>query len=1611
MVKKENTSKVANRPTNNGGASLLMKATSKKFGASKFALLAMNNGAKPPVRKIKVPLNSSNNLNNVKNLNNNHYNHPAGASAAANDADNRSRVSDITGSIGEEVLWNRPALVKEVVPVDIGDDFESDIMNMSNVENEGGVGEGREDEDDSGDSTLFSFTKAFTTPGPAFLNNRNNIGTAYKMTVQPDDRQQAPTVASSKMAMSKKTVSIAKGLELSAPSPMTLTRYQLQTGQERTAPVSQEYIELEEERAKERQIQLQKEKEAHAKKSVHDEFKREIEKDQGEGFEAQLDDFDPVTTNAVKKKSLVKQILGKIRPKKTKKQITKDEAEFMARKAMMASKHKQARELQYHRVDPPPAGISRAAQDAAAKTGAGNPRSGQPGTFPVREVQMNDERSGSVSDLDSSLRKVPVGEIKNHHDEETVSTLGTPQVNEKLDRLLSSDYHGFGGPESPRNRAGHGGHFGKNALIDQMDSGTISGTAAVEHQAAFCDVCIPGAGGRASGRNGGLGAAVQDETDFLLGQNPIFEQVKANPKYHGHDRQSHMSIGNALDDAIKNAGTRESRGKANANMTRSNMESRQIFMNHLSKEFESSMDKEADPLDLPELDDNDGIPVPPPHVSRSAPPPRLDNTNPFDDGKAVMKSLSPIVEGNEAFSPASSPKEIQNLESLPKEIHNLESLSISKLEKAISPDVIDLTKMASRTKSPVVEESTVGSPRRVVAPGNVVVGSVVNSPSQKGVNVQIGQQSTKSSFAKTTPTPKTRGGVKKEKEFFDINRSDSAASKLSVEVSKGYDGEGDVISARGMRTRENHAKSTTSDFADGLFDLLPEDEKKHVHRSTSPRKKKSGGTGNSIVPEGAEPPEYGVEVSIASPKTKEQANLGQGMMCGALPLYFMFDGKKEASASNQENDDAKANGLQEDERPQTRSPKKDTSRQNKARAPKTSHQARSEYSYDTRKEKGDVLLEKDDAYWDTLSTIASTKRDKESSDSEQYMYEYEYAEPGPIPNEITTLSPTSQQHSMNKSSTANKSETEVIELLETIMSEDNEIPETFEQQHNMNQQSARGQIESDTVSKNSKVTDLIAIFEASQSSTATGTISTKETGSGSDGVNNNQMPYGEGIRTVTDLSYRDVHEITDLSYFDERDDQVIEQHPEIQQRSAANFKSKKSNLKSPKSLGRKSPRPCPETFMSQPRGYKRNAPVKSEAKQSNRSVKWGFEEIFEAPVLSFPDADDTKATFSAIAGAAAAAAVGAAETMGFGGGATGEGPKSVYSTSTAGASTVMTDNEEQELLTRTLELSKSLLGDITPQDLSDPEEKELFETLLLFGIQKRNNEANEQPSISTRPTEEAFIETRETKETTEPDDEEKTPNNNLGQLLSELKLSFPFQRQASATTTEESQSSVQHRSRATVASGRSNNSPIVLDDVLEKKSQLRSTGASQGNKSRETPKVQTSRLEALREKRAQALLAFQRSPSSKRGESSTTSFSDNRRNSTGSALSSKRQDSDQNRTARSASASRASSLERSRALASEVRSNALASRRSRSTGRSNVDRLSTNDLSSSSTTSSHASIKARELRKQLDDALQASRDIKASQEELGKELTNFKKNYYTKNGEIQGFARQSIRDE
>jgi hypothetical protein len=63
---------------------------------------------------------------------------------------------------------------------------------------------------------------------------------------------------------------------------------------------------------------------------------------------------------------------------------------------------------------------------------------------------------------------------------------------------------------------------------------------------------------------------------------------------------------------------------------------------------------------------------------------------------------------------------------------------------------------------------------------------------------------------------------------------------------------------------------------------------------------------------------------------------------------------------------------------------------------------------------------------------------------------------------------------------------------------------------------------------------------------------------------------------------------------------------------------------------------------------------------------------------------------------------------------------------------------------------------------------------------------------------------------------------------------------------------------------------------------------------------------------------------------------------------------------------------------------------------------------SSDSTKTTPSSKARDLRRQLDEALQASKEIRRTHEKLGSELKTFKQRFYKKNDEIEDQAMRVI---
>jgi hypothetical protein len=376
MVKQENDPNVGN--------SLLRTATTKRLGQSKLALNAVRSGAKPPLRRIKVDKEKN--------------------------SSGDTRYSDLTGSVAES--HGGPAIIKEITERDL----ESVALNSSNTMTSSGSG------------------------------SHKALGSAVKTNIQPKAFKAFTLPTYTPKTVKKTNMNIHKGISISAPSPMTLDRVQVQMSQEHAVPESKEYKEHQEVIQKMQQEENDKNELKEKKMQLKNTLKEKVVQERGQGFEAELGDFQlgdfsvgdlhakndderpQSTRNASqpkeKKKSLVKKLLGKIKPRSPRKKMAGSvqdeskaraekalsvvEARSMARKALMASKNKK-----------------NGAVEAAAA----------PPLFPP-EIRVNKDAS-TVSDLDASGRRpFPVAEIRTadqaRDDDGSVSTLGTPHVFESL---------------------------------------------------------------------------------------------------------------------------------------------------------------------------------------------------------------------------------------------------------------------------------------------------------------------------------------------------------------------------------------------------------------------------------------------------------------------------------------------------------------------------------------------------------------------------------------------------------------------------------------------------------------------------------------------------------------------------------------------------------------------------------------------------------------------------------------------------------------------------------------------------------------------------------------------------------------------------------------------------------------------------------------------------------------------------------------------------------------------------------------------------------------------------------------------------------------------------
>ena len=549
MKKKHNQSKVGNN-------SLLQTARTKNFGVGKFALLSLKNKPQPPIKKVKVPLSLSNN----------------NGTASNNLVDDVSKVSDITAASGEE----RDVIKQSTETNDIHqneksneDDVESSVLAMSmNSKNSFDFSLSKE--------YVQGTTKTIDITGSREYTGENENGiqsTAFSslwpappVTVRANREQLHNHLKNKKFVKcpksqrieitKKKTMDISEGLRFSAPAPMTLNRYQPQMGQEKTAPESKEYLEMQATKQKLKQKQIEEQHMAEAQVVVHKRLKQayesgEIDAYQSDPFSDFGDENKNLTGNTnMKKKTLIKKILSKVRPQPAQKYqhnhekssaiqaamsaaaaavevatgnpsvidddpngpISEVKARAIVNKALVVSRQRQKEILSELPVMIPPSKLNDRHKLNNQEIISSVDQFGRRIQFPINEVMMK-LNEDSISDLDTStrnLRKIPMIEIhmkdtKQCQGDESVSTLGTPRVFEQLDKLLLSQTHRFQQPPDLMNdflEENMGGSAAPppmvtshdaRALIDQLDSGTMAGdmtagTVRAENAVKFCNI-------------------------------------------------------------------------------------------------------------------------------------------------------------------------------------------------------------------------------------------------------------------------------------------------------------------------------------------------------------------------------------------------------------------------------------------------------------------------------------------------------------------------------------------------------------------------------------------------------------------------------------------------------------------------------------------------------------------------------------------------------------------------------------------------------------------------------------------------------------------------------------------------------------------------------------------------------------------------------------------------------------------------------------------------------------------------------------------------------------------------------------------------------------------
>ncbi|CAJ1952398.1 unnamed protein product [Cylindrotheca closterium] len=311
--------------------SLLQTASSKKLGATKKALHVIQSNVRAPVKKIETVPRSD-----------------------------ESKVSALTASVVEAV---QPAMVREV-----GNLGEIDVPPPKKE------------------------IKKTSFDGPNFRSGKIKFGLGAARRITPQPKTVAHRLM--KVPSGRRGVEVHRGIVISAPSPMSLDRIQVQYGQEKVLPESKQV--LAEKEAKRRQ-QEREAREAQYQKAI-DQVRKQLQSDaynkHGEGFETQIDDFDPIQVIDAEREVLAAMIeqVGPSRDSPS----HMAEARFLARKALASARNGKSR-------------------------GGGDP-------------MINF----------STTRGVPVSEImtgKKNNSDESISTIGNPHVktNALVDSMDSSN--------------------------------------------------------------------------------------------------------------------------------------------------------------------------------------------------------------------------------------------------------------------------------------------------------------------------------------------------------------------------------------------------------------------------------------------------------------------------------------------------------------------------------------------------------------------------------------------------------------------------------------------------------------------------------------------------------------------------------------------------------------------------------------------------------------------------------------------------------------------------------------------------------------------------------------------------------------------------------------------------------------------------------------------------------------------------------------------------------------------------------------------------------------------------------------------------------------------